>query len=118
MLNLLIAIISDRFESVIELSISSDYKELCNLMREVEQLYMTFVKPFQTCCKKRVDKDSYLHLVRYKKEIREDDDYGVTQMWEGRVRAIKNKIKQQDINFTNSLSAVKKEIKDNIRSNK
>ena len=36
MLNLLIAIISDKFAAVMELNLSSDYKELCNLMREVE----------------------------------------------------------------------------------
>jgi hypothetical protein len=95
MLNLLIAIISDKFDNVYEQSLSSDYKEKCQLLIEFEDMKLIFSSPIKLlknleCIKKGKDnnqeleskdeeKVEFLHLIRYEKDSREEDNFSEGQ---------------------------------------
>jgi hypothetical protein len=61
MLNLLIAVISDTFDKVQDKKQSSDCKERCNLMIEIEEI----IQFFRT--KEDIEKEEkkYIHICRY-----------------------------------------------------
>lgn len=65
MLNLLIAVISDRFDSVYEQALSSDYQEKCQLLTEYLDLVQIISYPIQMFKEEEPEEVYYLHIIRY-----------------------------------------------------
>jgi hypothetical protein len=82
MLNLLIAVISDTFDKVQENKTSSDCKERCALMIEVEEFFLWN--------RTGKDKKRYVHLCRYQQI--NDEESGDQNQWLGKIRSLKSKI--------------------------
>ena len=89
MLNLLIAIISERFGIILEQTIPMDCKEQCILMSEIER-YAQIVMCKCSPPAEQDDEEQYLHLCRYKQDAGEEDDSNVDD--EGRMRVMNNKL--------------------------
>ena len=111
MLNLLIAIISDKFDNVYEQAQSSDCQEKCQLIIEFEEFKLLFIKPLKRLCSySKEDGKKFLHLLRYEQESQEEDDN--QDQWEGKIRAMKNKINKLDNTVTSSTKTIKDTIQD------
>ena len=60
---------------------------------------------------KSLKEEKFLHIIRYKKDDREDDNFAEGQnQWEGKVRAMKTKITKLDNTVTASIKSVRDDI--------
>ena len=60
---------------------------------------------------KALEEEKFLHIIRYKKDDREDDNFVEGQnQWEGKVRAMKTKITKLDNTVTVSIKSVREDI--------
>jgi hypothetical protein len=52
----------------------------------------------------------FLHLIRYEKDSREDDNFSEGDQWEGKIRAMKTKISKLDTTVTLTAKAINESI--------
>ena len=90
MLNLLIAFISDIFDKVLEMKIYTDYVEQCKLMREVEEMCAFDLRfpIFRKCFQEGESQQRYIHICK----PAPTNVIGSNNLWEGRMKEIKDKI--------------------------
>lgn len=105
MMNLLIAIISERFGIVLEQMIPMDCLERCNLILEIES-FIEFINRWKKSNKG--DVDGYLHFARYNIED-EDDAEDANAEVEGRMRAMLSKLNKMHKNITNLFAKVRRQ---------
>lgn len=84
MLNLIIAVIGERFGIILEQTIPMDCVERSNLMLEIEGFASFFRSLFDKCGK--VTGDQFIHFVRYRSDMEDDEDADVDV--EGRMRVM------------------------------